>query len=214
MYLTLIRLSQVFKNATLANIFALGLGTTVHAASVTQEMVLSPTTASGWTQVTVGSVDFANGTNNISALTGNMSVQDQGWGGHDFWSNHLRIGLFENGTQLWSTRIAGAGRAGLNPIVQSYDISQSPTSLSGLNAALAAVAWTPTTDLKLQAYTNGLGWPGWQIQVNSGNLSVTSSVAAPVPLPAGAFLILSALGAIGFATRAKRPNSRSAGDAI
>lgn len=199
-----LRLSHMIKSSAAVAAIVAASSFGASAASVTQDMTFAPTTATGWTQVTVGSLNFANGTKSVSAMTATMSVEDQDWGGHDYWSNQLRVGLFEDGGELWSTRIAGAGRDGVSPIEQTYDILQDQTALDGLNAALVSLDWMPTSDVELRAYTNGLGWPGWSITVNSGNLSVTSSDVAVAPLPAGVFLMMSGLGLAGVAARRKR----------
>lgn len=201
------RLPALLRRAALGVAAALTLSLPAAAATITQNMQFTPQWASGWTQATVGSIDFAQGTNAVQALTARMFVRDQGWGGHDYWSNDLRIGLIRNGTNVWSTRIAGAGRAGLNPMWQSYDILDNQTALNGLNTALSAVDWSVTTDLQLRAYTDGLGWPGWAIGVYWGQLSVTSSSAPhPVPLPAGALMLVSGLALLRGASR-QRPTA-------
>ena len=178
-------------------------GSAAQAVTITQNTTFTPTTATGWTNVTVGSISLADGTNFVSDMTGNASVQDQGWGGHDFFGNDLRVGLFDGATQLWSVRMAGAGRVGLNPINQVFDISTIAGALDGLNAALQTITWTPSSDVRLDAFTAGNGWPGWSITVNSGNLSVTSGVA-PVPVPAAAGLLLAGIGLLGAAGLRKR----------
>jgi hypothetical protein len=175
------------------------------ASTISQTETLTPTTAYGWTTVTVGSIALANGTNVIDDIFGAASVRDQGWGGHDYWGNDLRLGLFDGATQLWSVRMAGAGRAGLNPIAQIFDITVISGALDGLNTALSGVAWTPTSDVRIDAYTAGHGWSGWSITVDSGSFTVESSIA-PVPLPAAASLLLAGLAGLGVAGRMrKRP---------
>jgi len=173
------------------------------AATILQTATFSPVTASDWVQITVGSVSLAQGTNSVSALTATASVQDQGWGGYDYLGNQLRVGLFDGASLLWSERIAGAGRDGFDPIEQTFDITDTPSSLVSLNDTLATLDWQVVTDLRLDAYTNGLGWPGWSITVNSGSFTVASSISA-VPVPAGGFALLSGLTLLGAVRRARK----------
>lgn len=179
--------------------------TTSHASAstITQSVSFNPTYATGWGEKIVSSISLTNGPREVTALTAVASVQDQGWGGHSYGGNDLRLGLYDGATRVWNTHIAGAGRAGLNPINQTYDISSYPSALQGLNAALLAISWSPTSDVQLKTFTSGYGYPGWSIRVNSGSMTV-SSVAA-VPVPAGAVLILSGFGLFGAARWRTKP---------
>lgn len=167
--------------------------TGANATSVHQFQSLSHTYAYQGAFMVAGEIALANGTNSVSAMTATASIADQGWGGYDPWGNMVRVGLWEGASLIWSDRIGGGERLAAN-YLQNYDVLASATQFANLNAALAGILWTGSSDVRIKVYTAGTASPGWSLTIHSGSFEVTSSALAPVPLPAAGALLLVGLG--------------------
>lgn len=152
-------------------------------ATVVQSTPLASSYDVNWSSTTLGTINLANGTNSILGLTSSMDITDQGWGGEDANGNHVLIGLFSNGTNLWAQHVAG-GYHGWT--TQTFDIASSPALLASLNLALDGVNWSSNPTVAMQMYTSTLGWPGWTLSTKNATFTVTS---AEVPEPGSIALL-------------------------
>jgi hypothetical protein len=143
----------------------------------------------------LGDAVLASGSIDVSALTTTSTLVDQGWGGQAD-TNGIVIALVDNGTWLWGQFVAGAQHTWST---QTYDITEDPASLSGLDAALAGIDWSTDPTVSLSMYANGWGYPGWALWAQDNAFTVTSDTE--VPEPAGLAMFDVALGVLGCVVR-------------
>jgi PEP-CTERM motif len=189
--------AKAFKTARtlLASCAVLAAAPHALAAPVTQ--ATSPASSDTWAWVnpwvwqSLGSVTLAQHTVLISALSSSVTLVDQGWGGQDPASNQVVIGLLEDGVGLWTQHVAGAVHAWRT---EHFDITDSPSALAGLNAALQGIDWSDSPVVKLAMYAVPLSYGGWELHTRNASFSVTSSdVPEPASLGlAGLGLVLAA----------------------
>jgi hypothetical protein len=166
----------------------------VFAAAFTSSAIASVVQTSGtggyngyqaWGQYEMNSVTLADGTNNVSALTTQATIRDQGWGGECPSCNSVFVGLYQGNTSLWGQYVAGAYH---QQTTQAFDIQSNPLALNDLNTALGAINWAIQSPVTLKMMASPIGWGGWELHVSNASFSVTSS-AADVPEPASVALL-------------------------
>ena len=129
----------------------------------------------GWNHQTLGSVTFANGTNNILALTSTVTLADQGWGDQTP-DNGVKIALDVNGAAVWASSVAGASH---DYSTQTFDIMSFPDLFSALNLAMASIDWASSPTVIMEMFTTPYAWGGWELHTRDASFSVTSQVPEP-----------------------------------
>lgn len=166
----------------------------VFAAAFTSSAIASVVQTSGtgsydgymaWGHYEMNSVTLADGTNEVSALTAQTTIRDQGWGGECPQCNSVFVGLYQGSTNLWGQYVAGAYH---QQTTQYFDIQNNPSALDGLNAALGAINWANSSPVTMKMMAAPVGWGGWELHVSNASFSVTSS-ASDVPEPASVALL-------------------------
>ena len=147
----------------------------------------------GWTQVEIGRVALAAGTNSILALSSYGTTWDQGWGGQDPWSNQVGMALYDHGSQIVWQRVGGAEHR-----VTSFSYTATAADLLNFNTVLGALDNSVAHNLTLRMMMAPLGYPGWQLHVSNASFSVESG---QVPEPASLALFAMALIGAGVARR-------------
>lgn len=138
-----------------------------------------------WGHHELNSVTLADGTNEVSALTTQATIVDQGWGGECPPCNYVFVGLYQGSDNLWGQYVAGAYH---QQTTQYFDIQQDLSAKDSLNAALGAIQWANSAPVTLKMMAAPVGWGGWELSVWDASFSVTSS-AADVPEPASVTLL-------------------------
>lgn len=171
-------INKLLLTVVLATSFA-----TSALATVVQSTSPAGSYDTGWSSTTLGTINFANGTNSILGLTSAMNIADQGWGLSDPNANHVMIGLFSNGTNLWAQHVAGGHHGWTH---QTFDIASSPALLASLNLALDGVNWSTNPTVAMKMYTSTIGYQGWSLSTSNASFTVTS---AEVPEPGSIALL-------------------------
>lgn len=188
-------LNNIAICATLSAMFA----TPSYATAIQSTTPASTYIGGGdWSWHTLGSVDLAQWTNQLTALSGQATTWDQGWGGQDP-GQGVFIGLYINNVDVYNVHVAGAVHGATTGF---YDINTHPTDLLNINALLGGINWVnPSTSARLTMFAEQQAYGGWTLNVQNASFSATTSA---VPEPASIALLASGL--IGFtASRRKKP---------
>jgi hypothetical protein len=164
------------RNLIFSSVIALALAATSARAQTTTQAA-GPVNFDGYAWLNPGytdlaSVTFAQGTDQIDALTSTATVVDQGFGGQDP-DNGVHLLLVDNGNTLWNEVVAG-GTHSLT--TDNYDISTDPAGLASLDSALAGINWSTDPNVSLNLEANVWPYPGWALHVQDASFSVTSTV--------------------------------------
>ena len=168
-----------------------------HANATPITQVTAPASSqsyNSWTWQELGGVTLASGTTSVLGLKSSVTLVDQGWGGQDPANNQVILGLFDNGAEIWGQHVAGATH---QMTTQTYDISSSPSTLLGLDAALAGIDWSKAQSVTMQMEAVPVGYPGWQLNTQNAFFSITSDV----PEPATMALFMMGLATVAFISR-------------
>lgn len=187
--------------ATMALALGAGVASAAQAAPTVQSTSPAGENSYGWTWDSLGQVSFASGTNKVLALTSQVTLVDQGWGGQDPGSNAVFMSLDVDGNSVWNRWVAGAYHYATT---QNFDIASDPASLSALYGLLSAINWSTNPDVQLSMRQRGLGYGGWELHTSNAFFSVTSDVTGAVPEPATWAMMLVGFGVAGYAMRRRQ----------
>jgi hypothetical protein len=174
---------KTIKNFALTAALLISVTASAFASPITQTTAPASSDQSGGEQV-LGSVDFQQGTNVISALTSTVTLADQGWGGQTG-DNGVFMELLYNGNNVYRFNVAGSSHddnyyVGPQYKTVDYDIANDAANLAGLNNVLAALDQSTNPLIQMVMITNSWGYPGWELHTRGATFSVTS---ANVPEP-------------------------------
>jgi hypothetical protein len=172
---------MITRTLTAASVLALCAATHPHADSIVTQSIgpASYSYSGGSTGNTdLGSIILAPNTYQVNALTVTATVGDQGFGGFDP-TNGVYADLFENGTLLYRMLVAPDQRPAAT---ETYNITNNPGTLAGLDDALAGISWAADPTVSLEMDANPWTYSGWQLHVTNASLSVTSEAPEPASL--------------------------------
>lgn len=187
---------SLLKKAFVATAIFAAFTTGAMASVVQSAGPVNYDTYGGWHNDELMGFQLATNTVVVDSLTGSSTTFDQGWGGNDFYGNHLYITLVDNGTSVWSDFFAGGARGAT---FQNYAISS--TKLADLNTALAGIDWSSLPKVEMEVRSATFGYPGWTLHSRNAEFSMTSEVPEPASL---AIIGVGLLGLVGARRKAKQ----------
>lgn len=164
--------------------FLIACSASASAAIVTQSDVVGRydgSNAAGAKDERVLGFRLAKGTRSFTAVSGQSSTYDQGWGFNEPLFNYLYVSLRMGAQNLWTDVFARAVRVPDPQPLQSYQTSAS--ALSALNAALSSIDWANNPNVELQVRSHPAPFPGHELHSITPML-VASSQGGDVPEPA------------------------------
>ena len=192
------------KTIALALACALSIASAQQALAgevATQSTGLSDFDYNGWegaSWTNLGGVTLAQNTFAVTGLTGSAYAWDQGWGGQTD-DNGIYLVLMSGDDWLWRGNMAG-GRHNAT----QFDYVADDAALTDLGTALAGVDWSAEPAVRMTAWANPWGYPGWQLHTRNASFSVTSEATAPVPEPATWAMMIAGFGLMGATMRRRR----------
>ena len=99
---------NIARKLALGIVFATAFASSAIASVVQTSGTGSYDGYQAWGHHELNSVTLADGTNQVSALTAQASIRDQGWGGECPSCNQVFVGVYQGSTHLWGGFVAGA----------------------------------------------------------------------------------------------------------